>query len=66
MYPYRTTAGEVAADRGALRAEQERWFEGVMLEAFRGWLELADERLTGTDVRCFVMPETTIPRAWRP
>jgi Icc-related predicted phosphoesterase len=61
MYPYRTTAGEVSGIAALPEEEQERWFEGVMLEAFRGWLELADERLMGTDIRCFVMPGNDDP-----
>ena len=32
-----------------------------MLETFRGWLALADERLAGSDVRCFVMPGNDDP-----
>lgn len=61
MYPYRTTAEEVAGITALQEAERERWFEGVMLEAFKGWLELADGRLTGTDIRCFVMPGNDDP-----
>jgi Icc-related predicted phosphoesterase len=61
MYPYRTTAQEVAGITALSEEERERWFEGVMLEAFHGWLTIADERLTGTDVRCFVMPGNDDP-----
>jgi uncharacterized protein len=61
MYPYRTTAEEVAGIAALSEEEQERWFEQVMLESFRGWLELADERLDGTEVRCFVMPGNDDP-----
>jgi uncharacterized protein len=61
MYPYRTTAEEVAAIVALPEEERERWFEEVMLKAFRGWLELAEERLVGTDVRCFVMPGNDDP-----
>jgi Icc-related predicted phosphoesterase len=32
-----------------------------MLEAFRGWLELADQRLVGREIRCFVMPGNDDP-----
>jgi Icc-related predicted phosphoesterase len=32
-----------------------------MLDSFKGWLELADDRLAGTDVRCFVMPGNDDP-----
>ncbi len=61
MYPYRTTAAEVARISALAEVEQERWFEGVMLQTFRGWLALADERLAGSDVRCFVMPGNDDP-----
>jgi Icc-related predicted phosphoesterase len=61
MYPYRTTAEEVAGITALSEEDRERWFEGVMLEAFRGWLTLADERLTGSDTRCFVMPGNDDP-----
>jgi uncharacterized protein len=61
MYPYRTTTEEVAGIAALPEDERERWFERVMLEAFRGWLELAEERLEGTDIRCFVMPGNDDP-----
>lgn len=61
MYPYRTTAEEVAGIAALSEEQQERWFERVMLDSFRGWLELADDRLAGTDVRCFVMPGNDDP-----
>ncbi|HWF72578.1 MAG TPA: hypothetical protein VG186_04490 [Solirubrobacteraceae bacterium] len=61
MYPYRTTAQEVAGIAALSEEERERWFEEVMLDAFRGWLELAEERLAGSDIRCFVMPGNDDP-----
>ncbi len=61
MYPYRTTAAEVAHISALAEVEQERWFEGVMLETFREWLALADERLARSEVRCFVMPGNDDP-----
>jgi uncharacterized protein len=61
MYPYRTTADEVARISQLPEAEQEQWFEGVMLETFERWMKLADERLDGTDIRCFVMPGNDDP-----
>jgi uncharacterized protein len=61
MYPYRTTAEEVASISALSESEQERWFEQVMLESFRGWLTMADGRLEGTDTRCFVMPGNDDP-----
>lgn len=61
MYPYRTTVEEVAGIAALPEVEQEKWFEQVMLEAFGDWLTLADERLAGTDIRCFVMPGNDDP-----
>jgi Icc-related predicted phosphoesterase len=61
MYPYRTTADAVARISELSEPEQERWFEGVMLETFEQWMHLADERLDGTEVRCFVMPGNDDP-----
>jgi len=61
MYPYRTTAEEVAGIAALPEEERERWFERVMLRAFQGWLEVADERLAGTEIRCFVMPGNDDP-----
>ena len=61
MYPYRTTAKEVAGISALSEEQKERWFEQVMLKSFRGWLELADDRLAGTDIRCFVMPGNDDP-----
>jgi Icc-related predicted phosphoesterase len=61
MYPYRTTAAEVARIAGFSEGERERWFEEVMLKAFQGWLDLAAQRLVGTDIRCFVMPGNDDP-----
>jgi Icc-related predicted phosphoesterase len=63
MYPYRTTAAEVAGISALAEEERERWFEQVMLESFKGWLELAEERLTGTEIRCFVMPGNDDPQS---
>jgi uncharacterized protein len=61
MYPYVTSAAEVSRISGLSEAEREAWFEQVMLRTFEGWLELADERLAGSDVRCFVMPGNDDP-----
>lgn len=63
MYPYRTTAAEVAGISALAEEERERWFEQVMLESFKGWLELAEQRLTGTEIRCFVMPGNDDPQS---
>ena len=46
MYPYRTTAAEVASISALSEEEQERWFEQVMLQAFLeiGLTEVSPER----------------------
>ena len=61
MYPYRTTAEEVSRIAGLPEAEREEWFESVMVHTFDEWIALADERLEGTGIRCFVMPGNDDP-----
>ena len=61
MYPYRTTAEEVADIGDLPEEEREQWFEGVMLQTFSRWLDVADQRLADTGVRCFVMPGNDDP-----
>jgi len=59
-YPYDTTPDEVAAleaDRGAV----ERLFEAKMTETLERWLQIADERLAGTDVQVFLGPANDDP-----
>jgi Icc-related predicted phosphoesterase len=54
-YPFRTTADEVSE----LSADEPRWhalFERKMLETVERWMALADERLAGTEIACFVCP----------
>ena len=54
-YPFRTDPDELAE----LSADERRWhalFDEHMLNTVREWMELADERLAGTDIRCFVCP----------
>jgi Icc-related predicted phosphoesterase len=61
MYPYRATAAEVEQIAGLPEDEREAWFEEVMVDTFRQWMALADERLEGSGVRCFVMPGNDDP-----
>jgi uncharacterized protein len=63
MYPYRTTAAEVAQIAALPEDERERWFESVMLKTFDDWIALADERLDDSGIRCFVMPGNDDPVA---
>jgi Icc-related predicted phosphoesterase len=55
FYPYRCDRPEyerLSADRD----HRERVFTELMVAEVRRWIELAEERLAGTGVRCFVMP----------
>ena len=61
MYPYRMSRSEVDRVASLSPEEREGWFEEVMLETFGDWLELAPERLTDPEVRCFVMPGNDDP-----
>lgn len=55
FYPYRCDRAEY--DRlSADKDYRERVFTELMVAEVRRWIELAEERLAGTGVRCFVMP----------
>jgi uncharacterized protein len=59
-YPYRTTPDELAAlqqDDAAVEA----LFERLACESITRWLELAEERLGGTGVRCLISPGNDDP-----
>ena len=54
-YPFRVDPDELAE----LSHDEARWhalFDEHMLSTVREWMELADERLAGTGIRCFVCP----------
>jgi Icc-related predicted phosphoesterase len=54
-YPFRTTQEEVAR----LSADESRWhalFDEHMIGTVERWMQMADERLRGTGIRCFVCP----------
>jgi Icc-related predicted phosphoesterase len=61
MYPYRASGSEVTRIADLDEEQREVWFERVMVETFRNWMSMADERLEGSDVRCFVMPGNDDP-----
>lgn len=61
MYPYRMSPEEVSRVSSLSVDEREEWFAEVMLETFDRWLALAEERLHGSDVRCFLMPGNDDP-----
>jgi uncharacterized protein len=54
-YPFRTTPEELA-ELEADEARRDRLFHEHMLDTVARWMRLADERLAGSDVRCFVCP----------
>lgn len=54
-YPFRITPQELHE----LAQDEPRWhalFEEQMLATVERWMELADEKLAGTGIRCFVCP----------
>jgi Icc-related predicted phosphoesterase len=54
-YPFRTTPQEVQE----LQENEARWhglFEAEMLKTVERWMQLADEKLAGQGIRCFVCP----------
>jgi uncharacterized protein len=54
-YPFRIDPDELRE----LAEDEPRWhalFEEHMLATVREWMELADEKLAGTGIRCFVCP----------
>jgi Icc-related predicted phosphoesterase len=61
MYPYRAPPAELTRIAGLDEKQREAWFERVMVETFRKWMTMADERLEGSEVRCFVMPGNDDP-----
>lgn len=63
MYPHRMTPQEVAEVQAMTVEQREEWFAEVMMQTFERWLALADERLAGTEVRCFLMPGNDDPVA---
>jgi uncharacterized protein len=61
MYPHRMSAAEALRVAALPEEQRERWFAQVMMETFEHWLELADERLADSAVRCFLMPGNDDP-----
>ena len=53
LYPYRCQPGEPAQLRASGGVED--LFERLMRERLRAWMALADERLAGSGVRCYIM-----------
>lgn len=53
LYPYRCQPGEQEHLRAS--GEIEGLFERLMRDRLRQWMALADERLAGSGVRCYIM-----------
>ena len=54
-YPFRTDPDELRE----LEQDEPRWhalFNEKMLETVKKWMDLADERLAGTGMRCVLLP----------
>jgi Icc-related predicted phosphoesterase len=64
LYPYRCAPDEARALQAS--GEITPLFERLMRERLRAWVKLADERLAGSGVRCYIMggnddpPETLV------
>lgn len=54
-YPYLTDSEE-AAEISAKPELLDRLFKRLMKESVEGWMKLADDRLRGTGIRCYVSP----------
>lgn len=54
-YPFRTTAEELAAMEND-RELVDQLFTRLMIESVQRWCEIAEQRLRGTGVRCFISP----------
>jgi Icc-related predicted phosphoesterase len=59
-YPYETTPDEIEALQGD-RGSVDRLFQAKMTETLERWLQIADERLAGTDVQVFLGPANDDP-----
>jgi Icc-related predicted phosphoesterase len=59
-YPYETTPDEVASLEGD-RDAVDRLFQAKMTETLHRWLQIADERLAGTDIQVFLGPANDDP-----
>ena len=54
-YPFRATPDELA-ELESDESKRDRLFHEHMLATVERWMALADERLNGSDVRCYVCP----------
>jgi Icc-related predicted phosphoesterase len=59
-YPYETTTEEISGLEGD-RAAVDRLFQAKMTETLERWLQIAEERLAGTDIQVFLGPANDDP-----
>jgi Icc-related predicted phosphoesterase len=55
FYSFRSKPDEIAKINES-PAEKEALFEKLMVERLKRWMQVADERLSGTNIRCYIMP----------
>ncbi len=55
QYSFVTTPAELA-ELQADAAKRDRLFDGAMTTVLRSWIELTQERLRGTPVKCYISP----------
>ncbi len=54
-YPYRTTPSEVEKLQDD-KASLDELFSKVMVESVKRWISVAEERLKGTKIKCYISP----------
>lgn len=60
VYVYETSPEEVAEIEGSIEVERAV-FAGLKIRQLEEWIALADQRLTGTSIRAYVMPGNDDP-----
>jgi Icc-related predicted phosphoesterase len=55
FYPYFTEPNEIE-EMNNNKAAVDKLFKHLMVESIRGWMHLAEERLRGTGISCFISP----------
>jgi len=54
-YPYRTIPSEIEKLQSDKKSVDEL-FSGIMAEGIKRWVSIAEERLKGTNVKCYISP----------
>lgn len=55
LYPYHIDEEEFSEIRSN-KHEKEKVFEKAITESLEGWMKIADERLKGSGIKCFITP----------